>query len=172
MFYFVNCFNEGYYIFDVISKYFWAMWTCARLTTPLSSRQSGPSPWTCSCWTSSSSGGPGGQRSASTWDTAPPGRKVQQHKHTNTRASVCLARANVFHEFRKKSRTPFVNVWSPVWQPAAPRRGLEVRSRARPLISQIRWLELCNANGAGVKGRVGGGGGVGCWVCTSAPEPE
>lgn len=46
--------------------------------------QSGLSPWTCRSWTSSSSGAPGDGRSASTWDTVPPGRKVQRHIHEHS----------------------------------------------------------------------------------------
>lgn len=52
--------------------------------SPCVSPQSEFSLWSCYCWIFSSSGEPGGQRSASTSDTAPPGRKVQQNKHTYT----------------------------------------------------------------------------------------
>lgn len=59
--------------------------------------QNESSPRSCCCWIFCSSGGPGGQRSASTWDTAPPGHAVLQNKthHTYTQTwasqlSMCL----------------------------------------------------------------------------------
>lgn len=56
----------------------------ANVESPAVSCQSEFSLRSCCCWISCSSGEPGGQRSASTWDTSRPGPKVRRHIKTDS----------------------------------------------------------------------------------------
>lgn len=155
LFFYRPCENVVLIYCSLISS--WLLWINS---SPSASPQSEFSRWICCCWISSSSGEPGGRRSASTWDTAPPGRTVQQDKRTDIDTVDCFQSTLWDRLTRRALRCTFFNVEH---QPFTQRKhtegqlcswGLEGRSWARSVISQIRWLELHNTNRANVKGRV------------------